>query len=36
LAKWGWIEIAEGWRSWWQHPQEGAATTQACAQKPCR
>jgi flavin-dependent dehydrogenase len=24
LAKWAWLEVTEGWHSWWQRPQEGA------------
>jgi len=31
LAKWAWIELTEGWRSWGQHRQEGAATSSAPA-----
>jgi hypothetical protein len=26
LAQWAWLELTEGWRSWGQRPQEGAAT----------
>jgi flavin-dependent dehydrogenase len=22
LTKWGWLELTEGWRSWWQTPQK--------------
>jgi flavin-dependent dehydrogenase len=25
LAKWAWIEFAEGWRSWWQRPPQGVS-----------
>ena len=31
LAKWAWIELTEGWRSWGQHRQEAAAASSAPA-----
>ena len=33
MAKWGWLELTEGWRSWWQRPQKAASPTEACGQK---
>jgi len=33
LRKWAWIELSEGWRSWWQRRQDEAAI-QESAQKP--
>ena len=25
FVKWAWIELTEGWRTWWQRPEKGAA-----------
>jgi hypothetical protein len=32
LAKWGWLELTEGWRSWWQRPQGEPTAAQVRAQ----
>jgi len=31
LGKWVWLEVTEGWRSWWQRPQAEAAAAPALA-----
>lgn len=34
LGRWGWLELTEGWRSWWQRPDQATmamATTQVTA-----
>ncbi len=31
LSQWAWLELTEGWRSWWQHPEERANAPLASA-----
>lgn len=33
LAKWGWLELTEGWHSWWRRPQKVANSIPAHVQK---
>ena len=33
LLQWAWLELTEGWRSWWQRPPEEATTPSVSAQR---
>jgi hypothetical protein len=34
LAEWGWLELTEGWRTWWMPGDEVQALAQAGERQP--